>query len=498
MASFEHRALYINFAEHLQNTWNPNMYFLSAPNRWSIEDWDKYFKMISSFGFNIFEFWLVPTLFDKPALNNSPIHINFAKEMREIINVAHNNNLKVKCQTNLNCIGPHWYFACPNDKEERKLIFDLWDFWRRELPDVDIVGFGPGDPGGCNRKGCSYKTFVETSLEIYEKIVLKYNPNADMAISTWGSPFSGWDDDMVRVPNWDGTWEMITNPTNLSPEIPAHIWNGKRDRCRKAMDYLLSKLKDFPKNCEFSVNLGFSPNCTYVFGGSSREWAREIAKTHKVTTWDYALAEGELFTVPHYRLPRISYKAREWEAVGAYSGGIIYTMTPKLQMLTTYVSGKILNDTNTNPDIAACDFFEALYGNEHRELGELFEAFEVLIDWGHFPRHQWSKESLREAYLKIIEHLENADSSECVLPIFPDAETYRKDILWFAKLFLKFTEDNPDRDLIKKEYWDMCLDIYNYIPKAVDDRAEWASRDFAKAFSREKTWFEPSTYNDFE
>ena len=148
--------------------------------------------------------------------------------------------------------------------------------------------------------------------------------------------------------------------------------------------------------------------------------------------------------------------------------------------------------------ILACDFFEKVFGEEHRELGFLTEAFETIIDWGHFPRTQWSKECLRENFDSIIEHLENADSSKCVLPLFPDAETYRQDLLWFAKIFRMFTEQNPDRTKIKQLYWDKCLDIYNYIPKASDDRAEWASNDFAKAFSREKTWYEPTTYNDFK
>jgi len=480
MSGFSHRASYINFAEHLQNAWNPNMYFPGAPNEWSVEDWGSYFKMIKAFGFNIFEFWLVPTLFDRPALEGGEAQKKFAENMRNIIKVAHENGIKVKTICSTNTVGPEWYFACLNDPEDRKLSYDLWEHWMKELEGIDYVGIFPGDPGGCNRNGCTYKTYIDYAIELMHNVVLKHHPDAICTLGTWGTPFSGWDKDLHEVPNWDGSWGMLIDPLYATPEIPCHIWNGDKTRAKEAMEYLISKLPEFPENAIIEINLGFSPDATHIMGGNAKKWAREIAKQRDIVTWDYSLAEGELINYPHWRLPRMSMKMREWKATAPYIGGMSYTMTPKLNLLSQYVAGQILSDTNTCPDTASCDFCEKVFGKENRILGELFEAFEVVNGWGHHPRHDWSKADLIEAYDEIIERLEKADMSKCELPLFPDPETHRQDLLWFAKEFRKLAGDNPDREAIKKEYWDKSLAIYNVIPMSADERADLAATNFSK------------------
>ncbi|MBQ0105470.1 MAG: hypothetical protein KBT47_05490, partial [Armatimonadetes bacterium] len=388
MANFTYRSQYINFAEHLQNRWNPNMYYENAPNKWSQNDWKNYFIMLKTFGFTDFEFWTSPTLFDRPALTGkSPLHNNFVKEIQEIIRTAHSTGLTVSALMSPNCIGPQWYFACPNDKEDRKLIFDLWDFWVKNLSETDNFQIFPGDPGGCNRNGCDHKTFIDIALEITETVLKKHNPNMVPFIGTWGTPFSGWGDDLKYIKDWDGSWAMITDPQYATPETPIHIWNGKRERAKQSLEYLIEKLPLFPKGTTVVLNTGLDPDTNFTMGGSAKKYARIIAETNPVTTWDYSLAEGELIAYPHYRLPRISMKMREWAAAAPYSGGMSYTMSPKLSLMTQYVSAQIMKNTDTNPDIAACDFFEKVFGEEHRELGELFEAFEVVQGWGHHPRN---------------------------------------------------------------------------------------------------------------
>ena len=91
-----HRACYVNFAEHLQNAWNPNLYYPGAPNQWSDEDWRAFFRMVRAFGFNVFEYWIPPTLMDRPALAGAPVPAAFAKRMREVTGFAHAAGLKVK------------------------------------------------------------------------------------------------------------------------------------------------------------------------------------------------------------------------------------------------------------------------------------------------------------------------------------------------------------------------------------------------------------------
>ena len=76
---FSHRACYVNFAEHLQNHWNVNLLYPGAPNRWTPDDWRGFLTMIRAFGFNCFEYWLVPTLYDRPALEGGEVAAQFAQ-----------------------------------------------------------------------------------------------------------------------------------------------------------------------------------------------------------------------------------------------------------------------------------------------------------------------------------------------------------------------------------------------------------------------------------
>ena len=474
---FSYRSCYINFAEHLQNAWNVNMLFPEGPNKWDIGYWKKYFIMIKEFGFNIFEFWLSPTMFSPEAIEGNPLQIKFKNEMRDIIDTAHEIGLKVKAIIPLNTIGQKWFFACPNISKDRELILSLWGFWTKELNNLDIVGIFPGDPGGCNRHGCNYETYINMCLSITE-LSKKNIPNARIAIGTWGTPFSGWDEDSFPMNNDIDNWVKMEEAYKVSG-YPCPIWNGKIGRAEKAMEYFIKILPKFPKDTLVEINIGLSPNSTNIYGGPAKKWAREIAKIRDIITWDYALAEGELISYPHWRIPNMSTKIREWRAAAPYAGGMTYTMSPKLSILTQYASAKLLINPDECPDKISKDFCAKVFGKENDILGELFEAFEIVDGWGHFPRHTWSREALRKTFDEIIERLEACKISNCNLPI-PDPEEYKEDILWFARKFRELSSENPDREKIKKDYWKKALKIYDFIPMSEDKRADIAAEYFSK------------------
>ena len=103
----------------------------------------------------------------------------------------------------------------------------------------------------------------------------------------------------------------------------------------------------------------------------------------------------------------------------------------------------------------------------------------MVNGWGHYPRRRWSREVLAAQYQEMIERLEAADVSGCGLPLFPDPETYRQDLLWFARRFLEMAGPSPDRERIRREYWSKSLAIYDVIRMSADERAESAARGFA-------------------
>ncbi len=356
----------------------------------------------------------------------------------------------------------------------------------RELAGTDIIGIFPGDPGGCNLNGCNHETFVDIALEI-AGIVNEESPGSAIEIGTWGTPFSGWGSDLRTVPGWDGSWEMLIDEAYSTPEVPCYIWNGKPPRARAAVEYLIERLAHFPEETMVSINLGFSPDGDASLGGDARAYAREIAKIRTITTWDYSLSEGELINYPHWRLPRMSARRREERSAAPYIGGMSYTMTPKLNLLTMYAAGQMFIDPDTDPDEVSREFCAKVFGEEHAILGELFEAFEVVCGWGHYPRRQWSKDVLATQYSLIIEHLEAADMSACALPLFPEPETHRQDLLWFARMFLEMAGSNPDRERIKGDYWNKALSIYDCIPMSADKRADLAATGFSDILGKQES-----------
>ena len=478
--AFQHRSYYVNFASHLLNSWNVNLLFPDAPGRWSAEQFARFLDMVKTFGFTCFEFWLVPTLFSPEALKNEGRYRQFAETMQLVIGLAHERGLEVKFINGPNCIGHDWYFACPNDNEDMELIEKLWRHWMRSLRGVDIVGLFPGDPGGCNRNGCDHNTLLDLYLKLTE-ITSQENPAARMEIGTWGTPFSGWGDDLAKVPNWDGSWKMLLEGIDASTGIGCHIWNGGPKRARQAMNDFIRRLSEFPEDATVAINLGFSPDADATVGGDAREYIRQITKQRPVNSWDYSVAEGELVAYPHWRLPRILSRRQE-EHTLQYDGCMTYTMSPMLSQLSMFAAGQAGMDPALSPDVISREFCRRVFGSEHEKLGELFEAFEVVPAWGHYPRRHWSAEVAHNAYLQIIEHLEAADVNYCDLPLFPSAQQYQQDVLWFARMFARLSEPGVDRKTIEREYWQRSLNIYDHIPMSTDARAEEAARQFSHIF----------------
>jgi len=479
---FKHRAYYTNFASHLLNSWNANMMHPNAGNRWGAHEFSSLLDMIKAFGFTCFEYWLEPTVY-KSILSEDSVYRHFVETIQQVIELAHAKGLKVKYVTCPNVIGHEWYFACPSIPQDKTLMDKLWRRWSRALKGTDIVGIFPGDPGGCRRNGCDHNTFIDLALE-YTGIVQQENPSAIVEVGTWGTPFTGWGDDMHEVANWDGSWPMLLKGTiDATNGVGCHIWNGKPDRAKRAMDDFLKKLPQFPAETLVGINLGFSPDADPTMGGDARGYAREIAKIRRICSWDYSVTEGELIAHPHWRLPRIFSRRREERSAAPYYGAMSYTMTPALSHMCMYAAAQAGIDPDRDPDLVSREFCRRVFGPEHEMLGELFEAFEVVNGWGHYPRRKWSRPEAHRAYLKIIDHLESANTDKCDLPLFPSPEQYRQDLLWFAKMFVKLSSENPDREAIRKEYWKRALDIYDNVPMSVDERAEAAAKGFSQILS---------------
>jgi hypothetical protein len=453
------RIYYNNFAGHLLNAYNPNMLHLGMPYRWSDQDWASLVDSIADFGFNVFEFWLEPRLFSRLGLEE-PFGIEFARQLRVIARHAHRRGLLMEMICGLATAGGAWHTLCPNLPEEWQEIQFLWDAWTRKLPELDIVGIFPGDPGACSLNVCSALTYIDKSIEIAH-LVLKNLPEAEIEFNTWGPPFFGWGN-LQGPPGWKG--EFI-------PEYQHTAWDFDKRRADESMVHLVKRLPDFPSKTSIGVNLGFDSDGNPGGERDARHWVLEIAKTHAVQTWDFSLTEGENNVVPHYRFNRLFARRKQERELGVYRGGICFTMTPLLNQLSLYEAAHSFIDPGADPDRLAGDFYEGLFGSEGRKVVPYLVYFEVIRDWGNYhqielPRREYHQKMCElEAILEALSARENPP-----FHVHPSPETYRQELLFFARFFREVSGEAPDYAELRQSYWQRVYAIYDQLPQHVDPR----------------------------
>ena len=463
---------YNNFASHLLCAFNPNMYYPDLPYRWSDEDWRQLIDMIASFGFNVFEFWLEPRLFCREALD-SPVGKEFARQLNVVIEHAHTRRVQVEMIVAIATVGEKWRTLCPNLPDEWREIRFLWDAWARRFPALDIVGIFPGDPGACSRHGCTAETYIDKSVEI-AALLDKLRPGIGIEFNTWGPPFFGWGNIQMR-PESQG--EFI-------PEDQGSAWTFSKARADRSMNHLLQRLGDFPADTAVSINMGFNGDGNPQGEQDARPWANAIAKTHRILTWDFSLTEGENAVYPHYRFDHLFARRREERAAAPYSGGICFTMTPMLNQLSLFEAAQSFKDRDGNPDRVAADFFAKIFGESGRTLVDDYRLFEVIPDWGSrgvvkMPRAEYHQRML--ALAGRLEDLKSTTNSSAVL--FPDPETYRQELLFFARLFSDLTATKPDYETLKRDYWNRVYRIYDRLPNHVDPRPRGNTDRFVRHFT---------------
>ncbi len=424
---FPVRIYYVNFAEHLQNAYNPNMLFESEVNRWTKRDWERFIDMLSAYRFNVFEFWLAPTLMGtSDAMRNGPIAREFAATINHVIAYGKRRGVSVHPIVTVNTLGPEWNCNCPNDPKEKKEILDAWDYWTKTMKGNDSWGIFPGDPGGCRRNGCTKETYVDLSLELSE-IIRKNNPGARVEVGTWGEPFSAWG-------------------------IP--LWTADPELARKSMEYFLQKLPEFPEGTFTSINTGFSPDSDPTqIGGDGRPFAKRASRLVPVLTWNYSATDGEATVYPHCRVRRMIEQRKIERDLGCYSGGITYTVTPQLQYAQAFCAGETWWNVERTPEEILSDFGRLTFGEGNEEIGWLIEEFEVVPDWGYYAPFPYTPQRLAEKMSRLDLLLERVDTKiPSRLPLATSQEKYTETLVFFAGLFRDLAEVSMTADQMNVDY----------------------------------------------
>ncbi|MCL5997648.1 MAG: hypothetical protein M1546_16565 [Chloroflexi bacterium] len=429
----QRRICYINFASHLLNAYNPNMMHLGLPYRWSDQEWFHFIDMIASFGFNVFEFWLEPRLFCREGLQ-ADYGREFTRQMNAVIDYARACGLATEMLIGLATVGSDWRTLCPNDPDEWAELVYLWETIPARFPNIGIVGIFPGDPGACSRNGCTAETYIDRSIDAAD-IVKRVLPGADIEFGTWGPPFFGWGN-IKFPPGWKGEFLQDYQHT---------AWDFDPARAERSMQHLIDRLPDFPVGTAVAINMGFNSDGNPAGAQDARPWARKIAGTHPILTWDFSLTEGENAIFPHYRFERLFQRRQEERAAAPYSGGICFTMTPLLNQLSLYESAQsFLNPQADHVQVA---------GTRMKEL------------------------------VALLQHLEGHERD---VPFHPSPQDYRRELLFFAQMFADLSAPAPDFATLQQRYWQRVYAIYDRLPAHVDPRPHAATQrlmDFFKTFA---------------
>ena len=449
------------------------MTYPGLPYRWSDDDWRACVDMVASFGFNVFEFWLVPRLFCREGLE-SDFGQEFARQMNVVGEHAHRRGMKMQFVCGLATVGSDWHTFCPNVADEWRELRFLWQEWLRRLPETDIVGLFPGDPGACSRNGCTALTYIDKCCEI-AALARQILPQCEIELNTWGPPFFGWGN--IRGPEgWKGEFIQSWQHT---------AWEFGRQRADESMRHLVKRLADFPDETSVAINLGFNSDGNPDGDQDARPWAREIAKTNRIHTWDFSLTEGENNVVPHYRFERLFAQRRRERQAAPYSGGICFTMSPMLNQLSLYESAQSFINPDADPDTLAGDFYERLFGPEGRRIVPCLPLFEVVKDWGNYLNIDPGATNYHVRMTELTELLTSLELSvNHTVPLHPSPEAYRQDLLFFARLFADLSAPQPDFDALSDRYWQRVYGIYDQLPEHVDPRPPHAVRSLIDAFRK--------------
>ena len=200
-------------------------------------------------------------------------------------------------------------------------------------------------------------------------------------------------------------------------------------------------------------------------------------------TWDFSLTEGENAVYPHSRFSRLFARRKEEQAAAPYSGGICFTMTPMLNQLSLFEAAQSFQNRDADPDRLAGDFFARLFGEAGRAFVQDYRLFEVIPDWGSYDVVKLPRIEYHHRMGTFIERLEDAKRTvNTSAVLFPDPETYRQELVFFARLFADLTAPHPDYDALKQVYWNRVYRIYDTLPNHVDPRPRGNTERFVRHF----------------
>ena len=227
---------------------------------------------------------------------------------------------------------------CPNVRAEREVLERHWDHQAAHAPHFDHFITHWGDPGGCNRNGCT----IETAQHLHNEIVERFrthNPEIESTFSLW----------MLDSPRF-GIWPGYEGPktvldSGILPDDVMVCVHGEPDKL------------DFDQ-------------------------VREIVRAgRKAGVWGWYTADNEIYPSLHVRtsalkkhfssLPGEAHEMLSWYSIDSNNHG--------LNLHNLYVAAELMRDPKADVERTVGEFITGAFGGENVErVRKLFSAIETI------------------------------------------------------------------------------------------------------------------------
>ena len=319
-------------AAYEPNFVSPRMYEKYASKNWDADRMGRYIDMLLAFGFNAFQ--ASDTFLGYVFAGWGPNPRGWPARLRALGDYARAQGM----HTTLFIWGTAAYdfrtgkyssSLCPNDPAQREILERHWERQADHAAHFDSIVTHWGDPGGCDRNGCTIQTPQNLHNEILEKC-RERNPDVESSFSLW-----------MLQSGTHGVWPGYEGPQTV-------LDSGVLD-------------------ADVTVAVGSSP-AHVPPGAFDPEHVRMITQSgRRAGVWCWYLADNEMSPSMYVRttllkdyfssIPTDVFDSLEWHTVEGN--------TPTLNLHNLYVAGKLMQNPQADAPAALREYIAGAFGEEN-------------------------------------------------------------------------------------------------------------------------------------
>lgn len=352
--------------------------------KYAIQNWDiarlrTYVDMLQAFGFNSIELYDLWQAYLNAGWGTDPK--DWPEKMDAMADYARSRRMRTtlflwgNAGFEYNERKPHFHL-CWNDPAERDILEHYWEHQARHAAHFDHVVTHWGDPGGCERNGCTIETAQHLHLEILRRLRAN-NPTMQSTFSLWmlhHPRFSKW-------AGYEGPHTVLQSGI-LPPEVMIAVHSSPSDFNFDTVRQIAQAGRKVGVWCWYLANHEVTPSC-YVRTSRLKDYFAD--------------------------LPEEAHELIEWHSLDANNHG--------LNIHNLFVAGRLMRDPHADAQAVLREFIAGAFGAENVDRVEkiLLTIEKARNCPGYRDDPQATPEQARDAH-RLAREISIADTFS---PAFP-------------------------------------------------------------------------------